>query len=69
MRLLDRKGRKMDKHALMSALAKANRGMKDSQAKEIFVSLSEDGLIWTVEDETTPGISSFFDYFKAKQKK
>ena len=46
----------------------ANAGVDDKRAREICASLREDGFIWTVDDETSPGIPSFFNYFRARQR-
>ena len=68
MDMLDRNGGEMEEEDLIGALMEANAGVDDKRAREICASLREDGFIWTVDDETAPGIPSFFNYFRAKQR-
>ncbi|MBF2734950.1 MAG: AAA family ATPase [Betaproteobacteria bacterium AqS2] len=68
MELLERNGGKVHEDAVTDALVAANDGVDEDRAEEIYENLREDGFIWTVDDETAPGIPSFFSYFKDRQK-
>ena len=57
-------GRQIGAEGIIDALQEANPGMHHSRAREIRTSLQEDGLIWTEDFITKPGIPSFFNYCK-----
>ena len=69
MKLLDRNGGRALEDDVIEALVEANAGVDGVKAEEIYVSLCEDGFIWTDEDETVPGFPSFFDYCKDRHEK
>ena len=67
MELLDGNGGKAPAGAIIKLLMDANPGVDRQRARDIRDGLREDGFIWTVDDETAPGIPSFFNYFRARQ--
>ena len=67
MELLDGNGGKASAGAIIKLLMDANPGVDRQRARDIRDGLREDGFIWTVDDETAPGIPSFFNYFRARQ--
>ena len=68
MELLDGNGGKVPADAITNLLMKAKPKVDRDRARAIRDGLREDGFIWTVDGETAPGIPSFFNYFKDRQR-
>ena len=64
--LLDRNGGRVPEKAILDLLRKASGGQDGGQVMTLYEALREDGLIWTEDGETKPGMPSFFKYCKAR---
>lgn len=64
MELIESGGGEVNEDAVVKALAES--GADAGRAEEMLELLKEDGFIWTVNGRTSPGVPSFFSYFKAR---